>query len=162
MASRPPEQPPAAKPAEGIAPELKIGVDHFLDQFFKRCLRLPAKLGFGLGRVSQQAIDLGRSHKCFIDHDVVLSIQPSAFKGDIAHLLDRSRAASGNKVIVRFVLLEHQPHRFDIVLRVAPIALGLQIPKRKLLGSAELNLSYTMSHFARDKFKPTQWRLVIK
>ena len=40
---------------------------------------------------------------------------------------DRMALASGQHVVARFLLLEHEPHSFDIIARMAPVALRIQI-----------------------------------
>ena len=37
-------------------------------------------------------------------------------------------------VVVGLVLLEHQPHRLDVVAGEAPVALGVEVAERQLVG----------------------------
>ena len=43
------------------------------------------------------------------------------------------RLSGRQNVVVRLVLLHHQPHAFDIVASVSPIAFGVQVAKIKLI-----------------------------
>ncbi len=47
--------------------------------------------------------------------------------------------AGGDDVIVGTLLLEHEPHRLDIIPGKAPVALGLEIPEVELLLETEFD-----------------------
>ncbi len=54
---------------------------------------------------------------------------PKATSHELAH---RVRLAGGDDVVVRLVLLEHQPHRLDVVAGVAPVALRVEVAEVEL------------------------------
>ena len=46
--------------------------------------------------------------------------------------------AGGDDVIVGLVLLQHQPHRLDVVAGEAPVALGVEVAEEQLVLQAAL------------------------
>ena len=59
--------------------------------------------------------------------------------------------ARGKHVIVGFGLLQHEPHAFDIVARVAPVALGVEIAEIEPLLQAERDGGDRAGDLARDE-----------
>ena len=70
---------------------------------------------------------------CFIDADLVEPLaapfdgQPDVIEGDFHELAHRMGLAGGQHIIAGLVLPQHQPHALDIIPRVAPVALGVDI-----------------------------------
>ena len=83
-----------------------------------------------LRRVADQVLDLGRAQEARVDAHVLLGVEPDVREGDVDELAHRVRLAGGDHVVVGLVLLEHQPHRLDVVLGVAPVALGVEVAER--------------------------------
>jgi len=54
--------------------------------------------------------------------------------------------AGREHVIVRFVLLQHEPHAFDEIAGIAPVSFGIQIPEKQLF----LQTVFDRCHRARD------------
>src|ERR1700730_2589248 len=54
-------------------------------------------------------------------------------------------------IIIRLSLLQNLPHPLNIVPRMAPIALGIQIAKKECLLSTELNSGHRTADFSSDK-----------
>jgi hypothetical protein len=48
-------------------------------------------------------------------------------EGDFEEFADGMGFASGDDVIIRGVLLEHQPHGLDIIFGIAPVAFGVEV-----------------------------------
>ena len=44
----------------------------------------------------------------------------------------------GNDVVVGRILLQHQPHRLDVLLRIAPVPLGIKVSQDELILQAKL------------------------
>jgi hypothetical protein len=102
-------------------------------------LRIPAQLLSGFGRISPEVYDVCRAEPGFIDRDqhlpgllvVALLVDtvaaPFQFDahflegqcGKLAHSMILTR---GNHEIIRFRLLEDEPHTLDIVPGIAPVA----------------------------------------
>ena len=100
--------------------------------------RLPAEHALGLGGIAEQQVHLGRAEELGVDDDMVLVLQVHAFERDAAHFAHRRSHAGGDHIVVGLVLLQHQPHRFDIVAGVSPVALGVDVaqPQLRLLARA--------------------------
>src|SRR2546426_150832 len=52
------------------------------------------------------------------------------------------RHARADHVIARLLLLEHEPHRFDVIRSVAPVPAGVEIAQIELLLEPELDVRY--------------------
>jgi len=53
-------------------------------------------------------------------------------------ILDAMTLAGSNDKVVRLGLLQHQPHRFDVVAGETPIAFGAKIAESELVWSPSL------------------------
>src|SRR5918994_478912 len=116
-----------------------VGVDHEVDQALERGLRLPAEHLAGLGRVADQQVDLGGPEELLVDHHVLLPVEAHPPERQLAELTHRVGLAGGDHVVVGLILLEHEPHRLDVVAGVAPVALGVDVPHAQLVGQPELD-----------------------
>ena len=120
--------------AQRGASSSRSGARHQPDQLLEARLRLPAEVALGLGRVADQVVDLGRAHERGVDRDVLLEVAEAGLvEGDLAALAHRVRLAGRDHVVLGVVALEHQPHRFDVVLGVAPVAFGVEVAEAQLL-----------------------------
>ena len=54
-------------------------------------------------------------------------------EGDLDRLPDAVRLAGRDHEVVGLIGLEHQPHRLDVVGRVSPVALGVEVPEVELV-----------------------------
>ena len=61
------------------------------------------------------------------------------------------RFASGDHVIFRPILLQHQPHRFDVFFGVTPVALRVEVAEVKLVLQPRLDARHGARDLARDK-----------
>ena len=67
------------------------------------------------------------------------------------------RLAGGDDVVVRLVLLEHEPHRLDIIAGKAPVALGVHVAEVELLLKAFLDAGSGAGDLAGDeRLAPTR------
>ncbi len=108
----------------------------------KHVLRLPARArGSALAAIADQVVDLRRPDRTsrirIRPRARSRSPSPASIERDLARTPApsapcRSRSRSRR----RLVALKHQPHRLDVVLRVAPIALGVQIAEAQLLATS--------------------------
>src|SRR5262245_39442176 len=83
-------------------------------------------------------------------------------EGQFAKLPYRVGLAAGNHIVVRPLLLEHQPHSLDIVAGEAPIALSLQVAEPQLLLQPKLDARHTVTNLALDEFDPASRTTVIE
>src|SRR5207237_1991373 len=100
-----------------------------LDQLPEADTGLPAELRPRPRRVADKVVDLGWAQELRIDRDVALGVEPDVPEGGADELLHRVRVSRGDDEVLRLLLLEHQPHRLDIVTGEAPVALRLQVPE---------------------------------
>ena len=56
-----------------------------------------------------------------------MPVEVKGAEGDVKDVLYGVLDASGDDVVAGLLLLEHEPHGFDVVLGVAPVALSLDI-----------------------------------
>jgi hypothetical protein len=126
---------------------LRLTLHHLLDELLKGNLPLPAKLSLGLGRVTEEKVDLSRTEVSRVDGNkdtgLVLGIHTllvdaltdplesdtNGSEGLLAKLLDGVRLTSGKNKVIGDLLLEHEPHALNVVLCVAPITLGVEVTK---------------------------------
>src|SRR5215208_3301234 len=111
-----PESYGAIRRSLGTLQELEVGVDHQADQRLEVRLRAPPELPLGLRGVAHEQVDLGRALERVVDLHVVLPRDPRLVEGDLDAAADRVGLTRGDHEVVGLLLLEHQPHRLDVVL----------------------------------------------
>ena len=67
---------------------------------------------------------------------------------DVDQLADRVGLAGGHDVVVADRLLQHQPHRLDVVAREAPVALGVEVAEHQLVLQAERDPGHRLADLA--------------
>ena len=83
-------------------------------------------------------------------------------EGDLAGAADGVRLAGRDHVVVRLVLLQHQPHRAHVVAGEAPVALRVEVAEAKLGGRAELDARHAVGDLARHELQAAPRRLVVE
>ena len=73
--------------------------------------------------VADQQIDFGGTEELVADAHVVFPVEANTGEGQLDELLDLVRLSGRHHVVVGLVLLEHQPHRFDVVTGEAVVTL---------------------------------------
>ena len=86
-----------------------------------------------------------------VDLDELPVVEPDVPEGLLAQLAHRVRLAGADDEVVALRLLEHEPHRLDVVLRVAPVAAGLEVAEVELLLQPELDARGGARDLARDE-----------
>src|SRR5262245_46344186 len=107
-------------------------------------------------------MDLGRPMQALLYHHVVVVVQPDMAECQLEECPYCVSLASGDHEVVRFVLLEHQPHGLHVLAGMTPIAPGVQVAKRQLVGQAPLDLGDVRSDLACDKFEAAARALMIE
>ena len=99
-----------------------------LDEPMKPRLRGPAECAARLAGVSpiSKSTSAGRTWAASTT-TLVPPVEPSPGERDLAQLAHAVRLAGRDHVVVGLVLLEHQPHRLDVVAGEAPVALGVEV-----------------------------------
>ena len=102
-------------------------------ELFEAHFRLPAKLLLCFGRVADETIDLGRANEARIDHDVgLVRAEPCCLERHAQKIANAVRLARCDDVVIRFVLLQHHPHRANIVAGESPIAMRVKVAETQL------------------------------
>jgi hypothetical protein len=138
-------------------------VDHHRDQLGEADPGLPAERGLGLGGVPDELVDLGRAHESLVLTHVrlpVVDADPGEREGE--ELADRVRLPGGDDVVVGLLLLEHQPHRLDVVTGEAPVALGVEVAEHDVLLRAEVDAGHGLADLAGHELGPAARRLVVE
>ena len=139
---------------------------------------IPAPGAPSCGSPSSRSTSAGRKNfGSHLDHRPLrgrsrpTSLTPFAFPHDVEsgvrgglvdELANGARLAGGDHVIVRLRLLQHQPHRLDVVAGIAPVALRVEIaqPQRRL--QTGLMRATTAVILRVTKFSAAPRRLVIE
>ena len=80
-----------------------------------------------------QQVDLGRAQEARVDRRRSCSpVEADVAERDLARVADRVRLAGRDHVVVGLVLLQHQPHRADVVAGEAPVALRVEVAEAQL------------------------------
>jgi predicted PurR-regulated permease PerM len=149
--------------AAGLAADqVDVGSDHVLNHLLEGDFGLPAELGAGFLGVAHQQINLCGSQEAFVEDDVILPVESGGLERDLAQALHAVGAAGRDDVVVGRVLLEHQPHRADVVTGEAPVALRVEIAERELAGVAFLDQRDAVCHLAGHELEATARALMIE
>src|SRR6266545_2350166 len=70
--------------------------------------------------------------------------------------------AGGDHIIVGLVLLQHQPHRFNVFFGVTLIALSVKIAKIKILLQARLDARSSSGYFSGNKRFAAAWAFMVE
>src|SRR5579875_4026864 len=139
-----------------------VSVHHHMHHLLERHTRLPAQLAPRFGGIGQQHVHLGRTIETRINDHMPPPIQTGAIESQTHKLLDTMRLAGADDVIVRLILLQHQPHGPYVIAGKPPITLGLQIAQTQFLIQPVLDASDAVCDFAADKFHTASWTLVVE
>src|ERR687893_3087684 len=139
-----------------------VRVDHQVHKALEAGPRLPAEHVAGLGRVADEQVDLGGPEELLVDDDVLLPVEAHALERELAELPHRVGLAGGDDVVVGRVLLQHQPHGLDVVARVAPVALGVEVAEPQLVRQAELDLGDGVGDLAGHELEAAAGALVVE
>ena len=131
----------------------QVSVGHDADQLLEGHRRLPTEQTFGLAGLAHQQIHLCRAVELGINHHVLFPIQPYVIERDLAKLADRVGFTGRDQVVIRVILLEHQPHGMDIVGRVSPVAPRFQVAQAQFVLHPQLDTRHRVGDLARDEFQ---------
>src|SRR5260221_8666856 len=76
--------------------------------------------------------------------------------------LNGVRLSSSDHVIVGIILLQHQPHRANVVSSKTPVALRIEIAEAKFVGKSEFDFCSIVCYFPSNKFHTAPWRFVVE
>ena len=140
----------------------QVGVNHHLDQRFERHRRLPAQFGAGAGRIGDQQVDFGRPIELRVDDHVLAPVEADVRERHFHQLLHRVGLAGADDVVLRRVLLQHAPHRVDVVAGESPVALGIEVAHAQLGRQTELDACHGVRDLASHELDAASRRLVIE
>ena len=87
---------------------------------------------------------------------------PTSANASANEVLDAVGLAGGDDVVVGLVLLQHQPHRLDVVAGVAPVALGVEVAEHDLVLQPELDAGDRVGDLAGHELEPAARALVVE
>ena len=124
--------------------------------------RLPPELAPRLGGIGQEQVHLGRPLESGVAHDVLLPVEPDMVEGHLHQLAHAVGFAGADHVVLGGRLLQHPPHRVDVIAGVAPVPASVEIAQPKLGGQAVLDAGDPVGDLAGDELDPPPRRLVVE
>ena len=67
---------------------------------------------------------------------MLLPVEAGVREGDLHEVADRVANAGGDDVVLGAILLQHQPHRADVVAGEAPVAAGVEVAEAERVRQA--------------------------
>src|SRR5213082_3647516 len=154
---------PLAEVRLGLEPGSgEVVLEHLPDHFLEGDLGTPSQPGPRLTGVAAQVGYLRGTEVRLVHFDVVLPVEADQPEGELYQLADRRLDTGGDDVIIGLVLLQHHPHCLDVILGVAPVALGIEIPEPEFCGALGDDGGNTTGHLARHEVLPATRRFVIE
>jgi len=89
-------------------------------------------------------------------------VEAELLEHPLRELLHRVGLPGGHDVVVRLVLLEHEPHGLHVVAREAPVALGVEVAEPQLLLEPRLDPGGAVGDLAGHELQPAPGRLVVE
>lgn len=130
---------------------IKVMLHHYMDKLLERCFcRIPAEGFLCFCRVAEESLNFRRAeifrvnfYKTFASGLVValfihafaleLNIDSGLRKSALAEFPDTVLLACRNDKVIRGFLLKNQPHTFNVILGVPPVAERVKVSKIKTL-----------------------------
>src|SRR5262249_34062276 len=122
--------------------------NHAFYELSKPDLWRPAQALFRFRGVGEEHIDLRGAQVPSISSNEVLPVEPDLAEGELEELTYRVGLASPDHEVIRHVVLEHPPHRLDIVGCVAPVAFGVDVSQEKFFLKAVLDAAHGAGDFS--------------
>ena len=129
----------------------------------KSTRRLPAQHLAGLGRVTDEQVDLGGTEEARVLDDVLLPVvDADVGERQVEELSDRVRLAGRHDVVVGLGLLHHPPHRVHVVAGEAPVAAGVEVAEGEGLLQPQGDPRDGDRDLPGHELRPTTRRLVVE
>ena len=109
----------------------QIRVNHHPHETGEIDLRPPPESRSGLRRIADEVVHFRRPKELGIETNVPLPIQLDVIERDLDQLAHRVTFAGRDDVVVGLSLLQHQPHRANVVAGKTPVATGIEIAERQ-------------------------------
>src|ERR1035437_8792416 len=140
----------------------EIALDHHSNEVFKGYGWFPAEYAAGLRSVGHEIVHLGGPEVAGIDFDVLAPVEVRRLEGEVSKFPDGVGMAGTDDIVIRCILLEHEPHGADIVWGVAPIAASVQVAKVKLIDNAVFDSGDGPGNLARYEGLAAARRLMVE
>jgi len=140
----------------------EVEIDHDSDELLKRHARLPAELRSGLGGVRMEKFHFRRPVVFRVDLDVFLPVQAGVGERFGYEFLDGMGFPRSDDIVARGVLLQDQPHRFDVFGGESPVALGVEISEVEELLLARFDAGEGGGDFPGDERLSVAGRFVVE
>src|SRR5262249_9195556 len=144
------------------AQAFEIGTHHELDQRAESHAGRPAEHTARLRGVPDQVIDLGRAEQRGVLTHPTARVDPDDAERDLDQVAHRVRLPGRHHVIVGDRLLEHAPHRLDVVAGEAPVAACVEGADHELRRLAERDPGEALRHFPGHELATAARALVIE
>ena len=141
---------------------LEIRVDHHLDQLLEGHLRPPPELLRRFRRIGDEKVDFGRPEELRILLHIVAIVEANVTERGFAEIAHRARVPRADDVVVGVVLLEHSPHRVDVVAGIPPVASRVEVAEFQLGRLAEFDPGDGVRDFSGDKLESASRALVVE
>ena len=153
---------------------------HDSDQFFERCLAwVPSELGLGFRRVTEELVDFSRAEVFRVDFDEGLACLhvdtffvgafpfPAEFdayflKCQCAEVAHGVVLTGGDDEVVRFGLLEDEPHALDVVFGISPVAERVKVAQIELVLEPLCYSCHCQGDFSCHEVLAAAFRLVVE
>jgi hypothetical protein len=129
--------------------DFDIMLDHHIYERGERNSRLPGEHFARLARIAEKHINLSRPEIPLIDLDVSPPVQASSREGELDDVAHTVRLPRGNDIVIGVLLLQHQPHRLDIVGSKTPIAPRFEVSEVELVLQSLTDPADGPSYFPR-------------
>src|SRR5262245_38230476 len=149
----------ASRPA---AQAFELGAHHELHQRAEANAGRPAEHAARLRGVPDQVIDLRRAEQRGVLAHPTRRVDADDAERDLDEIAHRVRLPGRHHVVVRDRLLEHAPHRLDIVAGEAPVAARVEVADDELRRLAERDPGDALRHLPGHELAPAARALVIE
>src|SRR6185437_1709562 len=146
----------------------QVACNHLRNELLEARLVRPAEFLTSLHGIADQQFDFSGAEVPWVDTDQgvarlrinPLLVQPFSPPDDATANDPESplyefphsvRFARRENIVVGLVLLQHEPHAFDIVAGVPPIALRIEVPDEQRSGQPQLNGRNRSTHLPRNE-----------
>ena len=106
---------------------------------------------FGFGGVADEEVDFGGAFVAGVVFDVFFPIEADVGEGVFDIFLHGVGFVGGDDIVVGLILLEHEPHGFDVFGGVSPVTLGIEVAEVEVFLAAEFDGGDGAGDFAGDE-----------
>src|ERR1700726_130002 len=137
-------------------------MNHLLDERAKGDLRVPAELVACFARITAEVIDFGWTKEARIDLDIRSPVEIEGAESDIEAVTHRVRLSCGDHEVVGLLLLEHQPHCFNIGAGKPPVTTCVEVAQEQFCVEPVFDTSSSTRDFACHKRNAAARTFVIE